>query len=82
VLLLLVQEAQKLVLEAIQTAAPDRDFEANYYFTMLQVKLGHRSIRSAYNPAWLITSAAGERVFQCFSGFAYIVPSKTWTNRT
>jgi hypothetical protein len=37
--LMLVQEAQKLVLEAIQTAAPDRDFEANYYFTMLQARM-------------------------------------------
>lgn len=33
----LLQEAQKLVLAAIQSAAPDRDFESNFYFTMLQV---------------------------------------------
>jgi hypothetical protein len=32
-----LQEAQQFVLEAIKSAAPDRDFEANNYFLMLQV---------------------------------------------
>lgn len=31
-----LQEAQQFVLEAIKAAAPDRDFEANNYFLMLQ----------------------------------------------
>lgn len=31
------QEAQQFVLAAIKAAAPDRDFEANNYFLMLQV---------------------------------------------
>lgn len=35
---LLLQEAQQFVLEAIKSAAPDRDFEANNYFLMLQVR--------------------------------------------
>lgn len=33
----LQQEAQQFVLAAIKAAAPDRDFEANNYFLMLQV---------------------------------------------
>lgn len=31
-----IQEAQQFVLAAIKAAAPDRDFEANNYFLMLQ----------------------------------------------
>lgn len=33
-----IQEAQAMVLEAVQTAAPDREFEANNYFLMVQVR--------------------------------------------
>eukprot|EP00879_Flechtneria_rotunda_P000916 GHRR01001044.1.p2 GENE.GHRR01001044.1~~GHRR01001044.1.p2 ORF type:complete len:183 (+),score=80.68 GHRR01001044.1:1621-2169(+) len=31
-----IQEAQQLVLKAIKTAAPERNFEANNYFSMIQ----------------------------------------------
>lgn len=33
-----VQEAQALVLTAVRSAAPERSFEANNYFPMLQVR--------------------------------------------
>jgi hypothetical protein len=34
-----LQEAQQLVLQAVQSAAPERKFEGNNYFAMVQVGL-------------------------------------------
>jgi hypothetical protein len=33
-----MQEAQQLVLQAVKSAAPERNFEANNYFPMVQVR--------------------------------------------
>jgi hypothetical protein len=32
-----LQEAQQLVLQSVKSAAPERNFEANNYFAMVQV---------------------------------------------